>query len=132
MKFNKWTLALAAAGVVSIGSVVQAEEAQQHPVMSAISSTTLSGYVDTSAIWRPGSAQGGGAGAFTQGNKHDGFNLNVVKVTLEKPLDDAQWSAGYRVDLLFGPDAQGYNPSVGNFGVAPMNSDVGGACRYRA
>ena len=30
MKVNKWTLALAATGVVSLGSVMQAEES--HPV----------------------------------------------------------------------------------------------------
>src|SRR5262249_32745496 len=35
----------------------------------------------------------------------DGFNLDVVKVSIEKPLDEAQWAAGYKVDLLFGPDA---------------------------
>src|SRR5262249_3751456 len=33
------------------------------------------------------------------------FNLNVVQLRIEKPLDEAQWAAGYRVDLWFGPDA---------------------------
>lgn len=53
MKFNKWTVALAATGVVSLASAVQADES--HPVNTALSSTTLSGYVDTSAIWNFGS-----------------------------------------------------------------------------
>jgi len=53
MKFNKWTLTLAAAGVVSLGSVAQGEEAKNQ-VLTALSSTTLSGYVDTSAIWKFG------------------------------------------------------------------------------
>ena len=45
MKFNKWTVALAAAGLVSIGHNAQAEEGY----ISALSKTTLSGFVDTSA-----------------------------------------------------------------------------------
>ena len=43
MKFNKWTVALAAAGLV-IGHNAQAEEGY----ISALSKTTLSGFVDTS------------------------------------------------------------------------------------
>ncbi len=43
MKFNKWTLALAAGGVVSLGSIAQAEEKPMSQVMTAVSSTTLSG-----------------------------------------------------------------------------------------
>ena len=104
MRLNQWTFGLAAAGVIRIASVAGAEEATS-PVLTALSSTTLSGYVDTSAIWRPGTGNLTGAGAFTGGAKQDGFNLNVIKLTLEKPLDEGQWSAGYKVDLLFGPDA---------------------------
>jgi hypothetical protein len=114
MKCNKWTLALAAAGVVSLGSVVQAEEAQ-HQVLTALSSTTLSGYVDTSAIWKFGSdshdaTYTGIPGRTFDGtsDKLDGFNLHVVKLTLEKPLDEGQWAAGYKADLVFGPDANYY------------------------
>jgi predicted porin len=115
---NPWTLALAGAGLVSFGALVQAEEAAQQ-VMTALSQTTLSGYVDTSAIWKfgsdggafiPGRSFDGGTGNLG-GNKLDGFNLNVVKLQLEKPLDEGQWSAGYQVGLLFGPDAVGYNNS---------------------
>lgn len=42
---------------------------------------------------------GGGA------SKADGFNLNVVDVALDKPLDESQWAAGYHVELWMGPDA---------------------------
>jgi len=112
MKFNKWTLALAAAGVLSLGSVVQAEEAQ-HQVLTALSSTTLSGYVDTSANWRIGSEHGRIPGrVFDGGDKQDGFNLNAIKISLEKPLDEGQWSAGYKADLIFGPDASFYRGGV--------------------
>jgi len=113
MKFNKWTLALAAAGVVSLGSVAQAEEAKNQ-VLTALSSTTLSGYVDTSAIWKFGTGNNCMPGRTYDGTaKQDGFNLNVVKLSLEKPLDEGNWSAGYKVDLLFGPDATTFD--LGNF-----------------
>src|SRR5579872_6928837 len=106
MKFNKWTLGLAAVGVVSLASVAQAEE-KASSVMTALSSTTLSGYVDTSAQWNLGTGNANNPGyAFNTPSKADGFNLNVVKLTLEKPADAADaWGAGYKVDLLFGPDA---------------------------
>src|ERR1043166_8013852 len=105
MKFNKWTMALAATGIVSLGSVAQAEE-KASSVMTALSSTTLSGYVDTSAQWNPGT---GNARLpdykFGGSNKADGFNLDVIQLRIEKPLDEADWAAGYRVDLWAGPDA---------------------------
>jgi hypothetical protein len=113
-------MALAAAGVVSIGSVVQAEEAQQHQVLTALSSTTLSGYVDTSAIWKPGTDLGGGrlpGHTFDGPDKMDGFNLEAVKLSLEKPLDEGQWSAGYKTDLIFGPNANYYQTTLNGGGV---------------
>ena len=114
MKLNKWTVALAACGVVSLSSVVQAEEAQ-HQVLTALSQTTLSGYVDTSAIWKLGTGNSALPGRAYDGvGKLDGFNLNVVKLGLEKPLDEAQWAAGYKVDLLFGPDAVTYQGTFGS------------------
>ena len=64
MKFNKWTLGLAALGVVSLASAARADEAKMSQVQTALSNTTLSGYVDVSAIWRPGtdSIPGGSLG----------------------------------------------------------------------
>src|SRR5215470_484326 len=105
MKLEKWTVALAALGVVSMSSIVDAEE-QASSVMTALSSTTLSGYVDTSAQWNFGT---GNANMppykFGGPTKADGFNLDVVQLRIEKPLDESEWSAGYRADLWFGPDA---------------------------
>src|SRR5438552_3687427 len=105
MKFNKWTVGLAAVGVVSLASAARAEE-KVSTVMTALSSTTLSGYVDTSAQWNFGT---GNARLpdykFGGSSKADGFNLNVVQLRIEKPLDEADWAAGYRVDLWAGPDA---------------------------
>lgn len=105
MKFNRWTVALAAAGVVSLASAAKAEE-KASSVMTALASTTLSGYVDTSAQWNFGT---GNANVppykFNSPSKADGFNLDVVQLRIEKPLDEADWAAGYRVDLWAGPDA---------------------------
>jgi len=104
MKFNKWTLALAATGVVSLAGAAQAEES--HPVNTLLSSTTLSGFVDTSAIWNVGNGNAVTKRfANTGSDRQDGFNLNYVKVQLEKPVDEGTWSAGYKTELMFGPDA---------------------------
>ena len=118
MKFNQWTLALASVGIISAGSIAQAEE--QHSVMTALQTTTLSGYVDTSVNWWAGSRGGASTGlpgrTFDGATKQDGFNLNAVKLVLEKPLgDENNWSAGYKADLVFGPDAD-YYASLNNFG----------------
>jgi len=115
MKINQWTLGLAAVGVVSLASTVNAEESTMNAIQTALSSTTISGYVDTSVEWDNGDdySQFGGSIPFRSG-KMDGFNLNVVKLTIEKPLDESEWAAGYKVDLLFGPDAIGYNESANN------------------
>src|SRR6266487_1152773 len=117
MKFNKWTLALAAGGVVSLGSIAQAEEKPMSQVMTAVSSTTLSGYVDTSAIWKFGTGNANLPGRQFDGpGKQDGFNLNVVGLTLSKPLSEEQWAAGYKADLLFGPDANTFKSLIGEVG----------------
>jgi hypothetical protein len=114
MKVNKWTIGLAAAGLVSLPSGAQSEE-KASPLMTALSSTTISGYVSSSVWWVPGTgnanlptfAYGGNPGTSDGQNsgKADGFNLDVVKLSIERPLDEGQWSAGYKADLLFGPDA---------------------------
>ena len=109
MKFEKWTVALAALGVISLASTVKAEE-KPSSVMTALASTTLSGYVDTSAQWNLGTGNNFVPPyKFNSPSKADGFNLDVVQVRIEKRLDEAEWSAGYRVDLWAGPDANVLN-----------------------
>ncbi|MGA2852979.1 MAG: outer membrane beta-barrel protein, partial [Verrucomicrobiota bacterium] len=113
MKFNKWTMGLAAVGVVSLASAARADE-KMSQVQTALSNTTFSGYVDTSAMWQLGSQNGGAHPAYTPNNNvtGDGFNLNSVNFTLDKPMDEGNWGSGYHVDLMLGPDAVG-TPSVG-------------------
>ena len=119
MNVNKWTLGLAAAGVIGFGAIAQAEEASEH-VMSAVSGTQISGYVSTSAQWMVGTGRGV-AGAFVGRSfvdnyqKQDGFNLDVIDLTVSKSLDEGEWAAGYKAELWFGPDANafGANSAVG-------------------
>ena len=106
MRVNKWTLGLAACGLVSLPTLIQAEE-KMSAVQTALASTTISGYVNTSAHWDLGTGNGNVPGFGYNNGKQDGFNLDVVKLSIERPLDEGQWSAGYKADLLFGPDANG-------------------------
>ena len=107
MTTQKWTVALAAAGMVTLPSLLRAEE-KLSPISTALSSTIISGYVNTSAQWNPGTGNANPPNIPFNAGKQDGFNLDVVKLTIERPVDEAQWSAGYKADLLFGPDANSY------------------------
>jgi hypothetical protein len=136
MKFNKWTLGLAALGVVSLASAARADEAKMSQVQTALSNTTLSGYVDTSIQWNP---SGGysvapvafqntyeeGYGSSVASSKANGFNLNVIDLALDKPIDEGPWAAGYHVEMWFGPDAAtlGSSQSIGTFYGSGDNRD---------
>jgi len=132
MKFNKWTVALAAAGLVSIGHNAQAEEG----FISALSKTTLSGFVDTSF-----SLSNGHTGLLDTSNgpveylpgrvlyqneqKMDGFNLDVIQLSLSSPMDESDWAAGYQADLLLGPDAPFYSGSANQLMALGTGGDLG-------
>jgi len=134
MKFNKWTLGLAAVGAVSMASAVRADDAPKLSALNtALSSTTISGYVDVAAQYNAGDPGGKisptGAGytgavnqpgySFNNSGKVDNFSLNNVTVSLDKPEDDSPWASGYHIDLNAGSDA--INVGSGNFGVRPRN-----------
>jgi hypothetical protein len=111
MKFNKWTVALAAIGVVNLTSAARADE-KISQVQTALSNTTLSGYVDTAAVWNLGanSDQAGGplhlpVTTASGGKLADGFHLNVVDLVLDKPEDESPWASGYHIELQIGPDS---------------------------
>jgi hypothetical protein len=115
MKFNKWTVSLAAIGVVSLASAARADE-KMNAVQTALSNTTLSGYVDTAAIWRPSSdaKNGGGPNIPAQAfSKNDGFYLNSVDLAIDHPEDESPWAAGYHAEVMMGPDAV---PGLTGFG----------------
>jgi hypothetical protein len=126
MKFNKWTVALAAVGVVSLASAARADE-HLSQVQTALSNTTISGYVDVSAQWNLGNQNGGAVAPYSYSTavgatKADGFNLNAVDIALDKPMDQSQWASGYHVEMWLGPDADTLDTDThyghnGNFGI---------------
>jgi hypothetical protein len=110
MKIEKWTLGLAAAGLVALSPTLVAQTTnappQIVPLQTALSATTISGYVDTSAVWNPGTGNANPAPyAFNHG-KQDGFNLDAVDIKIAKVEDESPWAAGYVAELSYGPDAQ--------------------------
>ena len=105
MKFNQWTLGLAAVGAVSLVSAARADEAKVSQVQTALSSTTLSGYVDVAAQYNPGNNDYNGQIAPGQNiNKLNNFSLNTVNIALDKPQDESPWASGYHVELNWGTD----------------------------
>jgi predicted porin len=110
--------------VVSLASVAQADE-KASAVGTALSSTMLSGYVDTSMQWNLGSGNAGAPNyAFGGAGKADGFNMNVVDLNLEKDADASDgWGTGYKVELWMGPDAGTLATTAGG-GLAVKNAYV--------
>jgi hypothetical protein len=131
MKFNKWTLGLAAIGVVSLASATQAKaDAAPAPnyLESATKGISISGYVDTSVNYqatpyRDKTTPLDGIPFFTPGeHKTDGFNFDVMELNIEHDVDATPWAAGYKFQMIAGPDAVGYNSTGlsgggGDFGV---------------
>jgi len=111
-------MGLAAAGVISFGAVAQAEEKPSNQLLTAISGTQISGYVSTSVHWNPGQSTGfaAGQGSSYLANKGDGFNLDVIQLTIQKPLDEGEWSAGYLAEIWMGPDATVLGNALGTTG----------------
>ena len=84
-------MGLAAAGVVSLASAAQAEE---NSVLTALSSTVISGSVEASYV----------GGFSTNNNMHNdgGFEANGASLDIGSPLGGGDYSASYNVGLLFG------------------------------
>jgi len=108
MNVEKWTLGMAAAGLITLSPALLAQSAtpQLVPLQTALSATTISGYVDTSAVWNPGTGNANPAPYAFNAGKQDGFNLNSVDVKLAKALDEGAWGAGYVAEISYGPDAE--------------------------
>jgi hypothetical protein len=128
MKFNKWTMGLAAVGVVSLASAARADEGKMSVVNTALSNTTLSGYVDASAQWNLGKQNGyygvvGNTPGYAYGgiNKADGFNLNAVDIALDKPMDESPWAAGFHIELMAGDNPTKLNlGAINAFGIGQI------------
>jgi len=110
MKIEKWTLGLAASGLISLSPALLAQTpapaaAPAIPMLTTLSATTISGYVDTSAVWNPGTGNANPAPYAFNAGKQDGFNVNAVDVRISHPQDETGWGAGYVAELSYGPDA---------------------------
>ncbi len=122
MKVNQWTMGLAAAGVISFAAVAQAEEKPTHQVLTAVSSTALSGYVSTSVGWTPGNTVN--AVPYSFAKPGDGFNLDVIDIKLSSALAEGEWASGYNVELWLGPDAAGLGHNLTAGSIAIKNANV--------
>ena len=107
MKMNKSTLGLAAVGLVSLAPGLRAQNNAPAaiPLTTALSATTISGYVDTSMVWNPGTGNANPAPSSFNAGKQDGFNLDSVDLKIARALDATDWSAGYTLELQYGADA---------------------------
>ena len=85
MKMNKWTVGLAAAGLVSLASVAQAQEAAANAVQTKLATTSLSGYISTTYHWNIGD-QGTTAYNLGSDDKSDRFALDVVSLNIGSPI----------------------------------------------
>jgi len=106
MKMNKWTMALAAAGVVSLSSVAQAQEAAAGANALA-ASTTLSGYVSTSYT-------------LDETIANDSFNLDVVDLKFASAQGAGEYATGYTVEMWVGPNSS----NLGTAAAADGGGDV--------
>jgi hypothetical protein len=87
-------------------------------VETAQKGITLSGYVDTSYTEQFGGRGTGFGGDQALGHTfdvhNDNFNINAVKIALEKALPDKNdWAAGFRIDTIYGQDAEVLNAASG-------------------
>jgi hypothetical protein len=80
-------------------------------VETAQKGITLSGYVDVSYTEQFGGRGTGFGNAQALGHQfdvnNDNFNVQAVKIALEKALPDKNdWAAGFRIDTIYGSDAK--------------------------
>jgi hypothetical protein len=115
MKFNKWTLGLAAVGVVSLASAARADE-KVSQLNTALSNTTISGYVDVGAQYESAAGAVAGAAPYSIAGGPESFSLNTVDIAIDKPEDATPFAAGYHIELWTGSATTGLTP------VAPLST----------
>src|SRR5437868_2030608 len=119
MKFNPWTVALLGAGIVSVPAITQAEE-KPNFVQTALASTTLSGYVDTSVQWNFGTGNENlPPYAFGGPGKADGYTM--------EPTTHTGLLATYQVCDLISVNAgiaNTFGPRINERGSPPFNTQA--------
>ena len=88
MKYHRWTVSLAALGFVTLGPAAHAEE-KANVLQTALASTTISGYVDTSAQWNFGTG-----------------NANVAPYKFNSPSKSEPWRGEIATPILTSPERQ--------------------------
>ena len=97
MTMNKWTVGLAAAGLLGLSSVAQAQ------VATKLATTSLSGYVSTAYNWIPGDTSiSTGYNSFGNSAKTDRFALDVVSLSIGSPVAPAAtgWAASRAAEAV--------------------------------
>ena len=123
-KFEHVSLAIACAALLPAAGVYAQESENQ--VLSAISGTTFSGYIDTSMGWQFGDKTTSAGRVNDAADRQNGFNLNVAQLRFSKELDEdaSIWSAGYAASLLIGPTAQEMSYADGEFALQHAYVDL--------
>lgn len=114
-------------------------EESENQVITAISVTTLSGYVDTSMNWQFGDKKTSAGRVNDAADRQNGFNFNVAQIRFSKELDEESsiWSAGYAAALLIGPTASemSYASGSGDFALqhayVDLRAPVGNGLDFR-
>lgn len=115
----------ASAAQADVGMVTAAQMTKEvdeiYYVETSQPGIVLSGYVDVGYIYNFTGSGSTVTNRFGQdGTTRGDFNVNAVKLALEKGLtDENTLQAGFRVDLMIGEDATGLG---GNFGSAPESA----------
>jgi len=108
MKKNNYLFSIALLTAGLLCTAASRAEESQNQVFTAVSGTTLSGYVDTSMNWQFGDKKTS-AGRMNDGaDRQNGFNFNVAQIRFSKELDEdsSLWCAGYSASLLIGPTSK--------------------------
>jgi hypothetical protein len=132
-----FSIALLTAGLLCTAES-RAEESENQ-VITAISGTTLSGYVDTSMNWQFGDKKTSAGRVNDAADRQNGFNFNVAQIRFSKELDEESsvWSAGYAASLLIGPTASemSYASGSGDFALqhayVDLRAPVGNGLDFR-
>jgi hypothetical protein len=133
---KKTMKAMLAAFLLAPGLCLAAEKIAPK-TLEFLEATTISGYVQSSYqhSWQANGDQNAAAGAANASSSpgvtpgrlfnptRNSFNIDQVKLTLEKPLDEADFAAGYRVDLLFGETASLIHSTKANGSTFNLGND---------
>jgi len=80
-------------------------EESENTVLTAVSGTTISGYVETSMNWQFGDKKTSAGRTTDNANNQNGFNFSEIQLAIQREVDrDAgDWDAGYKFSTLMVP-----------------------------